>query len=347
MKTGFPGFLDEEKCEADRQTLKEENPKIAHIFEKLRKIIYVDNPPMEGYYLEIAKKFREKSRIRLLTYLGTCQDTYHPSNLATLNERIGDYMTNEEKLIKEMENLEKVRKEQEEKFLKEVEELRKQQAEDLKKMGEQNKKDIEDVREKGKEELRKTVGDMESKQQREMDRLRQENKEQMKDLQDSHRQESQRIIDDNRRQLNSIQEQNRRDREANEKLLKEYREKNTSSASEISSAIAKLNLGNKSDNDDGKWAARIKELENINNNAQRAYEERMAGYKTQQIQLQQQASRQVVKHAEESPGFMASVGVGAATGATGGAAIGGVGAVPGAIGGAIVGAIGWGLKKLF
>jgi len=346
VRAGFPSFMDEKKCESDRQKLKEENPKFAHIFKEVRKIIYVDNPPMEGFYLEMAKQVRQESRKRLITYLGTCLDTYHPSNLATLNERIGDYMTNEEKLIKQMKELEEKRKEEAEKFLKEVEDLKKKQTEELNKMKEKADKDIHNVRVEGEENLRKTKNALEDSHRQDMNNLKQEHEKKINEVKSDYQREAQNLKSSFESQISGIQEQSRRDREASEKQINELREKKTSSASEITSALANLNLSNKSSDDEGKWTARIKELENINNNAQRAYEERMAGYKAQQIQLQQQASRQVQSYVEEGPGFMASVGVGAATGAAGGAVVGGVGAVPGAIVGGTVGVATWGLKKL-
>jgi len=246
VRTRFPGFLDEKKCEADRQKLKKENPKIAHIFKEVRKIIYVDNPPMEDYYLEFAKQIREKSRTRLITYLGTCLDTYHPSNLATLNERIGDYMTNEEKLIKEMKELEEKRKEEAEKFLKEIERIEKERDEKLKQMEEKNKKDIHNVKVEGEENLRKAKSEMETQHKKDIDNLKQENKETINVLKSSYERDAQNLKSSFESQMNTLQEQNRRDREASERQINELREKKTSSASEISSALANLNLGNKS-----------------------------------------------------------------------------------------------------
>lgn len=334
VRAGFPSFMDEKKCEADREKLKKENPKIAHIFKEVRKIIYVDNPPMEGFYLEMAKQVRQESRKRLLTYLGTCLDTYRPSNLATLNERIGDYMTNEEKLIKEMKELEEKRKEEAEKFLKEIERIEKERDEKLKQMEEKNKKDIEDAKEKSRKELQETTSRMQSEHKKDMDDLKRANKEEIKDLKDTHRQESQRIIDDNKRTIDSIQEQNRRDREASEKQINELREKRTSSASEISSALANLNLGNKS-SDSGDWKLKIKQLESADLRAQQAHEARMAELKTQQKENQTKATSQTQSYVEERrPGVTAGL---AGAGATIGSAFGPVGTLVGGAGGWLLG----------
>lgn len=335
VRAGFPSFMDEKKCEADRQKLKEENPKIAHIFKSVRKIIYVDNPPMEGFYLEMAKQVRQESRKRLITYLGTCQDTYHPSNLATLNERIGDYMTNEEKLMKEMKVLEEKRKEEAEKYLREMEQLKKDQDEKLKRMEEKNKKDIHNVREEGKNELRRVTSEMDNKHQKDVDKLRQENKDQIKDLRDSHKQDTQKIIDDNKRQMDSIQEQSRRDREASEKLISDLQAKSVSSASEVTSALTQLSLSNKSSDNSGDWELKIKQLESADLRAQQAHEARMQELKSQQQQIQKQASQQTQTHIEQrKPELTTSL---AGAGATIGSAFGPLGAVGGVIVGGLLG----------
>ncbi|CAB5376069.1 unnamed protein product [Rhizophagus irregularis] len=71
-----------------------ENAGLAYILNKVN-IVYVDNPPLVGRAREINKEVREVPRKRLLTYLGTCQNTYRLSNLDTLNERIRKYANNQ------------------------------------------------------------------------------------------------------------------------------------------------------------------------------------------------------------------------------------------------------------
>jgi hypothetical protein len=243
VRTNFPEFYDKDECEEDRRELREENAELAHILGSVN-IVYVDNPPMKGLSsaVKVAKETREESRKRMFTYLATKTGNYRPINIDELDERVRDYMTNEEKLQKKMEELEKSRKEQEEKFRKEMAELKAQQEKELKEMKEKAEKDIHNVREEGKEELKKTKTEMEKKQKEEMDDLKRENKKEINDLKDTHRQETQRIIDDNNRTIDSIREQNKQDRERDKELMEELRKSNKSSNSNIDASLTQLKL---------------------------------------------------------------------------------------------------------
>ena len=99
VKTKFPEFENENKCEEDRQKFHAENPELARIF-NTNKIIYVNNPPLVGRpsAIELNKEIREESRKRLLAHLGKCQDIYQPGNLNTLKQRINNYKTQKENL---------------------------------------------------------------------------------------------------------------------------------------------------------------------------------------------------------------------------------------------------------
>jgi len=99
VKTKFPEFENENKCEEDRQKFHAENPELARIF-NTNKIIYVNNPPLVGRpsTIELNKEIREESRKRLLAHLGKCQDIYQPGNLNTLKQRINNYKTQKENL---------------------------------------------------------------------------------------------------------------------------------------------------------------------------------------------------------------------------------------------------------
>ncbi|CAG8574856.1 5340_t:CDS:2, partial [Ambispora gerdemannii] len=309
VRTGFPEFEEDKICNEDKKALKEENADLAHIIRSVE-IIYLDNPPINiagsgkriKDQITLNKEAREESRKRLLIYLATCEGNYRPSNIDELDERVRDYMTNEEKLQKKMEELEKKRVEETEKY------------QTTSKMRDEHKKDMDD--------------------------LKRTNKEEIKDLKDTHRQVTQQIIETSEKQIKLIQEQNKLDREANEKLLKEYQGKNSSSEDKITSALERLNSNDKSNDNDGKLAVRIKELENIDNNAQRTHEARMQELKNQQNQ--QQISPQVASKKEEGTGFIETVAAGATTGAIGGSGVPGLGTAAGAVVGGIAGAFGWG-----
>ncbi|CAG8750328.1 44743_t:CDS:10 [Gigaspora margarita] len=117
IRVRFPKFEDNSFCNKDRERLRGENEEIFRIL-KASKIIYLNNPPLEGRatVIELAKETREESRKRLLTYLATCQDIYYPANLTEFKQRIDDYQTKSEQLEKELREKEKVVKEQEDKF---------------------------------------------------------------------------------------------------------------------------------------------------------------------------------------------------------------------------------------
>jgi len=239
VRTDFEDFEDEEICEEDREALKIENSDLAHIIRRVR-VVYVDNPPLKGRSAATNKIIREESRKRLLTHLATCEGNYRPSNIDTLDERVHEYQTNEEKLHKKLEELETIRKEEREKFLQEMAELKKKQTEELKRMEEENKKNIHNVKVEGEENLRKTKSEMETQHKNDMSNLEQKNKETMNDLKNSYEQQSQTLKSSFEGQMKNLQDQNRRDREATEDLRKELREKNSSSSKAIEASVASL-----------------------------------------------------------------------------------------------------------
>jgi AIG1 family len=241
VRTNFPEFYDKDECEEDRRELREENAELAHILGSVN-IVYVDNPPMKGLpsALKVAKETREESRKRMFTYLATRRGNYRPSNIDELDERVRDYMTNEEKLHKKMEELEKSRKEQEEKFLKEMKELKEQQAKELKEMKDKADKDIENVRKEGKEELRQAKDELTKKQKEEIDELKRANKEEIRDLKDSHKQDADRIREEGKKNLETLQEQNKRDRERDKELMDDLRKKMDSSSKAVEASAASL-----------------------------------------------------------------------------------------------------------
>jgi len=241
VKTGFEEFEDEELCEEDREALKMENEDLAHII-RLVKVVYVDNPPLKGRSAATNKIIREESRKRLLTYLATCEENYRPNNIDTLDERVRDYMTNEEKLHKKLEELEKNRKEEREKFLKDMEELKKKQAEELKRMEEENKKNIHNVRVEGEENLRKTKNALEDSHREGMNNLKQEHERKINEVKSDYQRESQNLKSSFESQINNLQEQNRRDRERDKELIDELRESKKTSNANVEESLAQLKL---------------------------------------------------------------------------------------------------------
>ncbi|MEG7979041.1 MAG: hypothetical protein NY202_03980 [Mollicutes bacterium UO1] len=251
VRTGFPEFEEDEVCEEDRQLLREENADLAHIIRSVN-IIYLDNPPINlvgsGRRVEqqitLNKEARKESRRRLLTYLATCEDTYRPDNIDTLDERVRDYATNEEKLQKEIERLEKIREEQAEKFRKEMAEMREQQEKKLKEVKEEAQKEINKAKVEGEENLRKTKNELEDKHRRDMDSLERKNKDKIDDLKGSYERETQSLKSSYESQMRTLQDQNRQAREAEERLLKQLQETKTTSASEISTALTNFKANN-------------------------------------------------------------------------------------------------------
>jgi energy-coupling factor transporter ATP-binding protein EcfA2 len=107
VRTGFAKFENEEKCEEDRKKLSRGDLKISELVKSCNKVIYVDNPSINTEDAErdtINIKTREKSRKKLLKYLVNDCGSYRPISFEELIERISDYMTEKEKLEKQLEN---------------------------------------------------------------------------------------------------------------------------------------------------------------------------------------------------------------------------------------------------
>nr|CAG8651567.1 13103_t:CDS:2 [Entrophospora candida] len=104
VRTYFPEFEDLETCETDREKMIEENGKLSEIIQRCKKVIYVNNPPLAGRpkEIELNKEIREDSRNKILTHLSICKDMYTPSHLRNTKENVGNYMTENERLQKEV-----------------------------------------------------------------------------------------------------------------------------------------------------------------------------------------------------------------------------------------------------
>lgn len=160
VKTRFDEFENEDVCEEDRQKLRtSDNKDLADFAKRVRKILYVDNPPINisgnsarvKQQNELNRGTREESRKRILTYLGTCQGVYKSSSLDEINKRVEVYMPEEERLQKELEKAEVERIEQAEKAQKELENINKRNDEELAKIRQELANDKEKL---AKEEAR-------------------------------------------------------------------------------------------------------------------------------------------------------------------------------------------------
>jgi len=78
VRTNFPLFRNKDKCEADRQSLREESKAIAEVLNSFSGIIYVDNPLALGVEDEleitVALNKRKESRRIIMDHLNSsCQ----------------------------------------------------------------------------------------------------------------------------------------------------------------------------------------------------------------------------------------------------------------------------------
>nr|CAG8499585.1 11100_t:CDS:2 [Entrophospora candida] len=115
VRTKFPDFEDDVECEKDYQDTTCVDDKLTQLVKSCQAVIHVDNPPITKRTKQVAEEIREVSRKKILNYLDTCTNVYIPEKLQeTMNEKVGDYMTNKEKLQQKVSDLEeKVRKLQE------------------------------------------------------------------------------------------------------------------------------------------------------------------------------------------------------------------------------------------
>lgn len=232
VRTGFPEFEDKEACDDDRGSLRMENAELAHILGAVN-IIYVNNPPLKGRAAETNREIREESRKRVLTYLGSCQKTYRPSNIDTLDERIIDYKTHEEKLKEKMKELEQARKQQEEEFRKKLADLKEEQTKELRENRRKFEEDIHKVKVESEESLRKTKNELEDKRKRDMEEQDRKNKEREREAEARHDQKIKNVEEMTEKQKKEFQEQMKQSREEADKLRKDLNEKDNSANAEL------------------------------------------------------------------------------------------------------------------
>jgi uncharacterized Zn finger protein (UPF0148 family)/GTP-binding protein EngB required for normal cell division len=181
VRTNFDNFEDNDCCEEDRKSLRSENPEL---FEILRssKIIYVNNPPLVGRSMGINKEVRNESRKRLLTYLGTCQDNYYPSDLKNLNERIDKYVTSEEELKREIAIKEEKIQEGMIEFQKEVESVQEQKLRELKITERNFERQVKELRNRNQKQIKVTNQEFDEAHQSHLKMLQEIYEKRLKDI---------------------------------------------------------------------------------------------------------------------------------------------------------------------
>ncbi|RHZ37730.1 GTPase [endosymbiont GvMRE of Glomus versiforme] len=175
VHTHFPEFEDEEACERDRQTLRNENRELFEIIRNAR-VMYVDNPPVNlsgsgtrlRRQIELNKEICEESRRRLLAHLiNNCREVYRPNNLATLNERVENYQTEEEKMQAQMAELQQRIANQAASHQAQINAIQARHQQDLKDLEDKMKKDLANEL----AEKEKRIKEINDEAQKKMDKL--------------------------------------------------------------------------------------------------------------------------------------------------------------------------------
>jgi predicted GTPase len=162
VRTQFPRFENQEACEEDKRQLQAENDEIARILQR-SKIIYIDNPPLEGRprVIEVNKETREMSRIILLTHLASYQDNYKSSNLEELGKRTDAFLTQEQKLNQEIAEKEQQIKAREAELQKEVETIQQEKARDLRITGRNFERQVQELQSQSEKKVQTTRQELE------------------------------------------------------------------------------------------------------------------------------------------------------------------------------------------
>ncbi|CAI2185954.1 15962_t:CDS:2 [Funneliformis geosporum] len=122
VRTDFINFQTGEFCKNNTRVMIEESKELSDLIKSCdKRIVYVDNPPIDISGKEVEKKIndnkriREVSRKRLLEHLANCQEIYNPQNLKKLtskNSKLQEKITElEGRLKNEGENQELLKKE--------------------------------------------------------------------------------------------------------------------------------------------------------------------------------------------------------------------------------------------
>jgi hypothetical protein len=128
VRTNFSNFRNSGKCETDRTKMIGENSELSEVIRTCKKVVHVDNSPMnidDELELSVNKRKREESRSKILVHLATnCFFNYKPRNLDDLNSRIGNHMTELDKLQKQLRESQNLNESQRKQMRDEVDRLR-------------------------------------------------------------------------------------------------------------------------------------------------------------------------------------------------------------------------------
>jgi len=128
VRTNFSNFRNSSKCETDRAKMIGENPELSEVIRSCRKVVHVDNSPMnidDELELSVNERKREESRSKMLVHLTTnCYFNYKPRNLDDLNSRIANHMTEIDKLQKQLREASNLNEQQRRRMQNDIDELR-------------------------------------------------------------------------------------------------------------------------------------------------------------------------------------------------------------------------------
>jgi GTP-binding protein EngB required for normal cell division len=118
IRTDFDNFEDEKECAEETEKLKEKNQWFLKMFKSCNGLVYINNPSINitgsraNKLIVFNKETREISRKKLLDHLTYNCSNYYPIGLESLIGRISNYMTEKERLEKELEDLRKANEEE-------------------------------------------------------------------------------------------------------------------------------------------------------------------------------------------------------------------------------------------
>jgi septin family protein len=142
VRTRFPNFRKLEKCLEDRELMMKENKEMAEIIRQLPRMIHVDNPTLnveDEDEIALNTKKRKLSREQLMRQLYLFNAPYKPDNLNAINARVGEYMTEKERLEKELNEMKKISEEQRKEMEQKIDELKNEAAKQVEQILSQKK----------------------------------------------------------------------------------------------------------------------------------------------------------------------------------------------------------------
>ncbi|MEG7979059.1 MAG: 50S ribosome-binding GTPase [Mollicutes bacterium UO1] len=229
VRTRFAGFRRPEKCAEDKEKMIKENGELSEVIRSCSKVIHVNNMNEDE---DPSQKARNDSRTKLITYLRTCQESYKPENLDTLNERISNYMTEKERLQKEMEEMKQKFAENEEVNARRMQEAEEQRKKDLKELEERLEKENKEAKEQQKKEFdeikqnyEKEKRETREREERLMREAREREERSIREAQEQ-RKLTEKLRDDISRERRENEERARRERQESEERLRRERQAN-------------------------------------------------------------------------------------------------------------------------